>query len=104
MSSRGATWRGFHHQRFDQRIRSRKNQRNRLKSDKMHAGEVVDFPRWRFEKMRADCKRKVAHKTYGAAMAAKINTERECGKELWVYECPFLRFMAFDLPSLVKAW
>ena len=54
MSSRGATWRGFHHQRFDQKIRSRKNQRNRLKSDKMHAGEVVDFPRWRFEKMRAD--------------------------------------------------
>ena len=87
MSSRGATWRGRHEQRFDQKIRSRAGQRNRH-FDKYKRGEMVDFPAGKLEYLVRKCREKVAHKSYGAAYQAKLRSEEEHGKEFFIYECP----------------
>ena len=88
MSKRGATWRGRHYRRFDQKIRSRKGQRNRHYSDRMSDGELVDFPPELLAHHVRKCRSKVAHATLGAAHKAKVECEREHGCEFYVYECP----------------
>ena len=86
MSGRGATHRGKHVQRFDQKMRSRKGQRNRRR-DKWD-GQLSSFPSARLRHMVDKCRSKVAHDSYGAAWAAKTASERDFGKEFFVYECP----------------
>jgi len=88
MSKRGATWKGKYNPRFDQKIRSRRNQRNRKIDDKLSGGQLADFPKRKLEHLVACCKKKVAHKSYGAAMAAKLASDEEYGVENFVYECP----------------
>lgn len=86
MSSRGATWRGRHEQRYDQKIRSRRGQRNRKMEQR--TSELVDFPAEKLQAMVRTCRSKIAHASLGAAYAAKRASERDFGKRFYVYECP----------------
>ena len=88
MSSRGATWKGRYSPRHDQKIRSRKGQRHRKVEDRRDRGKMVDFPFEKLEYYVRRCREKVAHKSYGAAMAAKIADDEKFGVEHSVYECP----------------
>ena len=92
MSSRGATWRGRHEQRFDQKIRSRKNQRNRRIEDRERRGQLVDFPFEKLEYFVKRCREKQAHRTLGAAYRAKKVQDEMYGVEHFVYECPICSF------------
>ena len=88
MSSRGATWRGAYHPRYDQLRRSRKGQRNRRMSDKAMGGQLADMPFEKFRYYVERCKGKASHKSYGAAYQAKLRDEEKYGVEQHIYECP----------------
>lgn len=89
MSSRGATWRGKHHQTVARKYKTRKGQRNRLFDDAVQSRIGVGSMSYDEFRYHVDmCRSKVAHKSWGAAHQAKMASEEEYGKEMFEYECP----------------
>lgn len=86
MSKRGATHRGRYRPRLDQRIRTRRGQRNRRYDPR--DGQLADFPLERLQHMVSVCRQKKAHATMGAAHYAKLRAEEDLGCEFYIYECP----------------
>ena len=88
MSSRGATWRGRHMQRRDQRLRAkeRRGQRNR-RADRPQKG-LFDYPEALFKRAVGNCRSKVAYRRYADAARAKRENEGKFGKRFYIYECP----------------
>lgn len=72
--------------RLDQRLRSRKGQRDRRK-DKWD-GKLADFPMEKLRFMVGQCRQKRAYATYAEVLAAKKRCQAKFGKEMYWYECP----------------